>query len=317
MALTQPWLGLAALALALLTIVLAVIVRRDGAGGAPISGAGRLRSLPRFRALARRQSRLVGISLAGLALATGGSAWLLAGPVTLDAAAQSKSSRDIVLCLDVSGSMAAVDREVIDTYLGLASRLDGERIGFVAFDASAVTVFPLTDDAEYINAQLTAARDRIGTDGFPGTQIGDGTSLIGDGLTSCLGRFDVPEQQRSRTVVLATDNQVSGRELFTMEEAVDRATEAGVLVFGIAPSDNTPSVTRAMTTQLRRTGGDVLLLGPDSEVGAIERQVRAQEARSLSSPPLSDARPFVWPGVVALLVGGGLWGGAWLAGRRR
>lgn len=312
MALTHPLLGLL-VALATVACLLAGLVLREARGGGePFAGTSRLRALPRFRTLARRQSRLLLVQLAGLLLAAAGVAWLAAQPVHTDPTSQPRSNRDIVLCLDVSGSMASVDREVIEAYRTLAGNLSGERIGFVLFDASAVTVFPLTDDADFITAQLEHAMEEIDGGVIPGTQIGSGTSLIGDGLAACVNRFDVPDQDRSRTVVLATDNQVAGLPLFTLDQALDKARDRGVLVFGIAPSDNTPSVTAELTEALRTTGGDVLLLGPEMDGSVIEERVLAQERKALDGPSLPGATPFVWPGVLAMLVGTATWALAWL-----
>ena len=61
----------------------------------------------------RVPSRLAVILLVvALALATA----LVARPSTVDEGEEKASSRDIVLCLDVSGSALPYDREVIDTY---------------------------------------------------------------------------------------------------------------------------------------------------------------------------------------------------------
>lgn len=317
MALTHPLLGLAVLLIGLAALALGLLrgLPRPG-DGAPIAGASRLRGLPRFRTLARGQARLLALQLAGLAITTTGIAWLLALPVRTDPSSEQRSNRDIVLCLDVSGSMAPVDRQVIDAYLDLAGNLKGERIGFVVFDASAVTLFPLTDDAAFITDQLGQARELLDGSIVPGTQIGSGTSLIGDGLASCVNRFDVPEQDRSRTVVLATDNQVAGQPLFTLDQAIAKASERGVLVAGIVPSDNTPSVTAELTEAIRQTGGDVLLLSPDMAVSTIEDRVLSQERKALEGVALPGATPFVWPGALAMMLGASGWGAAWAVGRR-
>ncbi|MFT3887457.1 MAG: VWA domain-containing protein [Arachnia sp.] len=316
MALTQPWAALAATMVLLLVGAIALVrrpaARRDA--GAPISGADRLRSLPRFRALAARRARALLVQVAGLSLAATGALLAVARPVEPLSSAERTTNRDIVLCLDVSGSMAEVDRQVVDAYLALAQRLDGQRIAFVAFDASAVTVFPLTDDAAFITEQLTEAKGWLDGRVVPGTEIGEGTSLIGDGLTSCLSRFDVPEENRSRTVVLATDNQVAGRPLFTLDQAVGRAVERNALVYGIAPADNTPSVTRQLAEALRLTGGDVLSLGPASDVGAIEAAVTAQEARALVAAPRAHAADLVWPAALLMAAGIALTAVGWRLG---
>jgi Mg-chelatase subunit ChlD len=317
MALTQPWGALAALAALVVVAALALLTRGavPPGAGAPIAGAERLRALPRFRALAARRSRTLLIQALGVSLAALGAVAVVARPVVPQPVSDERTNRDIVLCLDVSGSMTEVDQQIVDAYVDLARNLDGERIGFVLFDASAVTVFPLTDDAEFIQRYLTETRALLDGQVVPGTRIGEGSSLIGDGLTSCVGRFDVPESDRSRTVVLATDNQLAGRPIFTLDQAVGRAVDRDVLVYGIVPSDNTPSVTRDLTEALRRTGGDVLLLSPDTEVGAIEAAVRAQEAKAMAGIPRRQSADLTWPGAAAIVLGLAL-AGRWRAGSR-
>lgn len=59
-----------------------------------------------------------------------------------------------MLCLDVSGSMAEVDMEILDTFLELTDDFKGERIGLTIFNASPVQVFPLTDDYEFVKEHL-------------------------------------------------------------------------------------------------------------------------------------------------------------------
>lgn len=71
---------------------------------------------------------------------------LIARPATVDQGEERASSRDVVLCLDVSGSTLPYDREVIDTYRDLVSHFQGERIGMSIFNSTSRTVFPLTDD---------------------------------------------------------------------------------------------------------------------------------------------------------------------------
>ena len=130
---------------------------------------------------------------------------LVARPSQVDAGDERASSRDIVLCLDVSGSTLPYDREVIDTYLELVKHFKGERIGLSIFNSTSRTVFPLTDDYELVTKQLTSASKALkGVESqddidkmsdaeyqdianwLEGTQNRkDATSLIGDGVVSC------------------------------------------------------------------------------------------------------------------------------------
>ncbi len=318
MALTQPWYGVAVLILFAVVGLVALLWprrRRSTTGALPLASAARIRALPRFAQLARARVRWLMIESCALAVAGFGVALLAAGPVSAETITEQRSNRDIVLCLDVSGSMSQVDRDVINSFADLAGELEGERIGFVLFDASAVTIFPLTDDAAYISQYLRETGETLGGGQVAGTRVGDlGSSLIGDGLASCLQRFDQTEAKRSRTVVLATDNQVAGTPLFSVADAVQRAVERDVLVFGIVPSDNSVAATDDLSTTLAPTGGDVLLLGPQPDLSSITRAVEAAQKSVMDGRARSEAVPLVWPGAALALLGVA---GASLAHRRR
>lgn len=318
MALTQPLFGAAILLLLTLVAVAAWLLprRRHATTGALLlAGSSRIRALPRFIQLTRARLRWLIIESVALGLTGLGCALLAAGPVSAETITEQRSNRDIILCLDVSGSMSQVNRAVIDSFEGLAEDLDGERIGFVLFDASAVTIFPLTDDAAYIAQHLRESGAALDGGRIAGTRVGDlGSSLIGDGLASCLQRFDQRDAQRSRTVVLATDNQVAGTSLFTVDDAAAQAVEDDVLVHGIVPSDNSVAATEDLTATLATTGGDVLLLGPQPDLSSITRAVEASQSAAMEGRARSEATPLVWPGATIALLG---IVGASLAQRRR
>ena len=107
-------------------------------------------------------------------------------------------------------------RAVVSTFLRLAEGFRGERISMVIFNSSAVPVFPLTDDYDFVSDQLRRAQRSLTiVDGkdpfFAGTLNGAGSSLIGDGLATCVRSFDHPELQRAWSVILASDNEAAGR----------------------------------------------------------------------------------------------------------
>ena len=106
--------------------------------------------------------RLLGrIAVAALVAALAICTVLIARPAHVDRDAERSSSRDIVLCLDVSGSALPYDRAVIETYLELVSHFQGERIALSIFNSTSRTVFPLTDDYDLVSSQLTKAADAL------------------------------------------------------------------------------------------------------------------------------------------------------------
>jgi hypothetical protein len=282
-----------------------------------VAGTARWRTLPAFRALAAREVRLRTFETLCLLGALVGTALLGSRLLVVDDDADEMRTRDVVLCLDVSASMAPVVGDVIDAYLDLAEDLRGERLGFVMFDANAVTVFPLTTEYAHVVDRLASAREEISAGRVPGTQApSSGSSLVGDGLVSCTDHFDRPEEQRSRTVVLATDNLVSGDSIYTLPDAIGLAREREAMVFGVMPSNSDASARTQLQDQTRTTHGDVLSLDPAGATNTVlvADAVQAQQKAAILASP--HARPFdlVWPGALLLVLGVA---GSWWISRRR
>lgn len=307
MALIYPWVLLGVAVVGAIVLTTGWLIRR---GVAPkttghYAFAQRLRELSNYRARARQLFRLGIAELCFVVLALAGSALLTARMVETVPSDEERASRDIILCLDVSGSMIAIDQKLLDVYSDLATRLAGERIGLVLFDSTAVTVFPLTDDADYVLTQLKMTRERIGAEPYPGTNLAEGSSLIGDGLATCVARFDHAQDHRSRTIVLATDNQLAGAPLYPLPAAVDLAAQQQVLLFAITPQNNPPQYTQQLRDQTRRTSGEVLLLDEQNltDTTDIEQAVTAQERIALAARSRQLVRDRTWPGALIALTG--------------
>jgi hypothetical protein len=233
--------GLAAAALAV--AVFHQLAKRFRASRAAVANSTLLTALPEYeRALRLHRVRMA--LLAGSA-ATLAVAALVGAARPLDTTLEKPQTRnrDIMLCLDISGSMAPYDAALVKTFTGLVKQFQGERIGFVIFNSSAATVFPLTDDYDYINEELDAASHALTGDPayesfFAGTFSGRGTSLIGDGLATCVTGFDRIDTRRARSVVFATDNHLAGQPLIDLDEAGELAKAKGVRVYGINPEED-------------------------------------------------------------------------------
>ena len=107
-----PWLVvlLVLLVVVLLAVWVRVWWRRQPPGASYVAHAARLRALPRYRTLVQRQRLLGGFgSLAALVACVGGI--VLGGRVQeTQVIDRDEATRDIVLCLDASGSTCAVER---------------------------------------------------------------------------------------------------------------------------------------------------------------------------------------------------------------
>ena len=222
-----PWL----LGVAVVAVLVALRVRRERAASRdrlPVAHAERLTALPAYRrALAAYRALVVGL-VACILVTVALAAVLTARPATVTLTKPELHNRDIVLCLDVSGSMISYDQAVLDVFDTLTQEFTGERISLVVFNASAVTYFPLTSD--YGEEESPSYLD--------GTLLGNGSSLVGDGLASCVTKFDRTQDERSRSVILVTDNFIAGEQIFTLPEAAALAVDRGVRVYGINPGDS-------------------------------------------------------------------------------
>lgn len=323
MALRYWWLlpmGLTALA-----VVLWLLWRRPGDlnSSVPVAHADRLTALPSYRKALAVQKRWLAVGVVSsllLALALLAAA---ARPVAESTSDPEQINRDIMLCLDVSGSMTDTDQAVVGVFAELVKQFKGERIGLTIFDSTAVAVFPLTDDYEFVGEQLTAAnaalaRDATSYDFFQGTYEVAGSSLIGDGLASCVSAFPPDATaHRSRSIIFATDNEVSGKPLFTLGEAATVAKKAKVRVHALNPSDyssagHADAVAKELNDAAIATGGSYNALESTTAVKSIVRTVQATEAARLAGAPVKTvADQPALPLWLALLALPGLAAAAW------
>lgn len=254
-----------------------------------VAHSDRMTSLPGFRRAMRRRLITTIAALAVIAL-TGVSALVgVARPAWIETVNPEKKLRDVMLCLDVSGSMLGYDADLLEAYQELVDRFDGERIGMTVFNATAVSAFPLTDDYDMVQNYLAEAEEGFRSWGSEGTDYSwatsppniGGSSLIGDGLVSCVDNFDRKDEDRSRSIVFATDNMLAGDPLFELDEATDIAVDSKVRVYSLSP----PSVlTTTQTKELRsvsdRTGGKQFDMGSASTIDRIVEEVQSQEAEN-------------------------------------
>ncbi|WCC79518.1 VWA domain-containing protein [Cutibacterium equinum] len=310
MALMQ-WPFAVVAAIAVLAVVIAAFLqplnrrRRVQHSAVPLDHLDRLRALPRYQNLVRSRLRRRLVQVVCVLVAATCLVVLVGRPAKPDKSWQLRRNHDVVLCLDVSGSMSEVDHDVTEAYRTLAQRLGGNRIGLVAFDSAAVTIFPLTDDADYIDSQLSQFAHDLDHGPVPGSRAGtSGSSLIGDGLASCLQRFDGSDDQRARTVVLATDNQLSGTPVFSLNEAIRQAAKRNVLVQAVAPSEADATAVSVLHDAVAHTGGEVTLVTGTSleDPNRIITAVTSQQARVTAATARWTQTDVVWPfGVLALV----------------
>ena len=160
----------------------------------------------------------------------------LARPQTGAARTEVKSEGiDIVLALDISGSMRAEDlppnrlqvtKEVAKTFVGGRS---GDRIGLVVFSGGAYTQCPLTLDHAIVESLI---------DEIDFGQVADGTA-IGMGLATSVNRLR-EARGKSKVIILLTDGQNNAGEIDPLT-AAKAARALNVRVYTIGAGTRGPA----------------------------------------------------------------------------
>jgi Ca-activated chloride channel family protein len=299
------WLPAAALAWGLLRWLwgqrLALPLTR-GEGGA---------GLLRFAAPLPRLLRLAGLTLLWLAL--------LRPQSFRDSSEASVQALDIVLALDVSGSMQANDLEpnrleaAKATLKRFIDALPGDRIALVVFAGKAFTQCPLTLDHAVVKHFVDQMN--IGT-----VQV-DGTA-VGDGLLMALSRLLNESGPQQRLIVLATDGrQNTGTDML---EAAKLAEATGVKIYTIGIGRRGGAVftqkdpwgrtvqyrmeepdEAALTAVAAATGGRYFRATDTEGLQSVYAQIAKAERREVKVKRRRDAEehffPFLWAGAVLLL----------------
>jgi Ca-activated chloride channel homolog len=299
-----PWLVvlLVVLLVALLAVWVRIWWRRQPPGASYVAHVARLRALPRYRTLVQRRRLLGGFgSLAALVACIGGI--VLGGRVQeTQVINRDESTRDIVLCLDASGSSAPWNGDVADEYRSIVEELDGDRVGLTIWNNVAINRVPLTDDYGVVLDQLDQAESAFEgwnevtpskefEDFTAGTFIDEGkdrSSLIADGLVSCVQRFDRLDEDRGRALILATDGEQRGRGVFDLTEATEYAAEAGVVVHVIA-NPGEPDLDGdidGLQATAADTGGTFAQLGTGGSAQDVVEEINELETTEVERPPL-------------------------------
>lgn len=151
-----------------------------------------------------------------------------------------ESGRDIILLLDVSGSMQALDFFIDGNRVDRLTALKkvtaqfireriGDRMGLIVFGDHAYTQCPLTMDREVLTgfvAQLSSGIAGYGT-------------AIGDGLAIALKRLREIEAE-SRVIILVTDGKNTSGTLGTKQGA-ELAKSMGIKIHAIGIGGNKPA----------------------------------------------------------------------------
>lgn len=237
-----------------------------------------------------------------------------------------ESGRDIVLALDVSGSMQALDFELEGKRVNrlsalksvvkkFADRRRGDRLGITIFGTEAFTQCPLTTDSETVKSFIDMLE--IGMTG-KGTAIGSGLAVALKQIRSI--------ENNSKVVILVTDGKSNSGTL-SPQEAAQIAAKMKVKIYtigiggeGYAPFPTESFFGRTVLVNQRLeydektlrelaaiTGGKYFLAKDTEKLESIYAEIDTLEERQEKSLQYIEYEeeffPFALTGFVLLLIG--------------
>ncbi len=248
----------------------------------------------------------------------------MARPRKVDISSQTKSTKgvDIVMAIDVSGSMLAKDlkpnrmealKKVAENFV--VGR-PNDRIGIVVYASEAYTKTPVTSDKAIVQQAIQSIKyDQV---------LQDGTG-IGMGLTTAVNRLK-DSKAKSKVIILLTDG-VNNAGFIEPETASQIAKEYGIKVYTIgigtngnamfpyAYAPNGGFLFRMMPVEIdvnllqtiaRNTGGTYFRATSNSKLESIYKEINKLETTEIQELKFYDYdekyRLFVWiAGILVLL----------------
>jgi len=252
----------------------------------------------------------------------------MARPRKVDISSQTKSTKgiDIVMAIDVSGSMLAKDlkpnrmealKKVAENFV---EGRPNDRIGIVVYASEAYTKTPVTSDKAIIQEAIQSIKyDNV---------LQDGTG-IGMGLTTAVNRLK-DSKAKSKVIILLTDG-VNNAGFIEPETASQIAREYGIKVYTIgigtngnamfpyAYAPNGGFLFRMMPVEIdvnllqtiaRNTGGKYFRASSNSKLESIYKEINKLETTEIQELKFYDYdekyRLFVWIAGILVLIEFGL-----------
>ena len=182
-------------------------------------------------------------------------------------------NRDIMLCMDISGSVNTLNQSLVKTMKETISALKNERFGITVFDSMPYTLVPLTSDYKYALSILDQVEKSLKTKYNPfapdsGSYVRDflyggvqntsndarGYSLVGDGLGYCATNFK-KEDKRTKVIILTTDNEVVGEQILTVPESATYCRNNGIKIYSIGTENISEDAKNELVNASNKTGG--------------------------------------------------------------
>lgn len=201
----------------------------------PYANTDVIRNLPEYKSAKKKYHLIIASVIITIIISIVSVTIVSSRPVSVTVAKPDYANRDIMLCLDVSGSMDDYVDAILDYFVILIKGFKGQRLGITVFDGTSFLASPLTDD--YASLKITM-NNIIQSDYKYSNYLIGGASHIGSGLLGCVNNFDrLGEAERSRSIILATDN-FSNDPNITLTQAANYAKRYDIAVYGLSTSDD-------------------------------------------------------------------------------
>lgn len=235
----------------------------------------------------------------------------VAGPQALESLdLRPASGRDIVLTLDLSGSMEqedfVLDGETVSRLTAIKSVATefvesrrGDRVGLVVFADRPYFASPLTYDVRAVSHAIREA-----TIGLSGR-----STAISDSLGLSLKRL-LRSEAKSRVIILLSDGAETKADV-APKAVAEVAAQNGVRIHTIAmgprdqetnPDDVNAVDVRTLGAIADASGGTLFRVRTMADLAAVTEAINALEPSPSSAPPLHYWREYwIWPASLALL----------------
>lgn len=215
---------------------------RDLRRVAVIAHTRTIKYLPAYRKAARHYRILLACAAISFLASLLSLTTVTARPTSRQEHKTATENRDVVLCLDVSGSMRFYQEELLSYFKKIVSELRGERIGVTIFDGKPANLIPPTDDYDaLIETVDSLSTNYAKIDGnsslspVSASTVGLTTSAIGDGVMGCVNSLDLSDKNlRAKSVIIATDNNYGkNSQSLDIGQVARYASQYGVTFYGI------------------------------------------------------------------------------------
>jgi len=225
-----------------------------------------------------------------------------------DPVVQTKPARDLLLAVDLSGSMDTADmkdlngnpidrltavKEVLGEFL---TKREGDRVGLIFFGNAPFVQAPFTDDLEVCGQLLDEAQVRM---------AGPRT-MLGDAMGKAINVFEESDL-KEKVLILLTDGNDTG-SLVPPVKAAELARDKGIVIHTVAMGDPTSTGEEKFDEEtLKRvaeiTRGEFFRANNRKELEGVYVELdrlTPHQVESISHRPVTDL--FYWPLAAGLVV---------------